>query len=103
MSPYTGGDLDLSTPEGAYYGGVKTLRAKQVSAVKSVRVREAKPGGLARPRARTGRPVRRRRDQGRTAREVRDRHGPRCLGIPLRIGDGARGSTVPHRHHVTHI
>jgi hypothetical protein len=24
LSPYTGGDLDLSTPEGAYYGGMET-------------------------------------------------------------------------------
>ncbi|HEY1918582.1 MAG TPA: recombinase family protein [Streptosporangiaceae bacterium] len=42
LSPYTGGDLDLSTPEGAYYGGMETLRAKRESAVKSVRVREGK-------------------------------------------------------------
>jgi DNA invertase Pin-like site-specific DNA recombinase len=41
LSPYTGGDLDLSTPEGAYYGGMETLRAKRESAVKSVRMREA--------------------------------------------------------------
>jgi DNA invertase Pin-like site-specific DNA recombinase len=40
LSPYTGGDLDLPTPEGAYYGGMETLRAKRESAVKSVRVRE---------------------------------------------------------------
>ena len=40
LSPYTGGDLDLSTPEGAYYGGMETLRARRESAVKSVRVRE---------------------------------------------------------------
>ncbi|HEY3957822.1 MAG TPA: recombinase family protein [Streptosporangiaceae bacterium] len=42
LSPYTGGDLDVSTPEGAYYGGMETLRAKRESAVKSVRVREGK-------------------------------------------------------------
>ena len=51
LSPYTGGDLDLSTPEGAYYGGMETLRAKRESAVKSARVREAQgaagPGGQA--------------------------------------------------------
>jgi site-specific DNA recombinase len=41
LSAYAGGDLDLSTPEGAYYGGMETLRAKRESAVKSVRVREA--------------------------------------------------------------
>jgi DNA invertase Pin-like site-specific DNA recombinase len=41
LSAYAGGDLDLSTPEGAYYGGMETLRAKQESAVRSVRVREA--------------------------------------------------------------
>jgi DNA invertase Pin-like site-specific DNA recombinase len=35
LSPYTGGDLDLSTPEGAYYGGMETLRAKRESTVKS--------------------------------------------------------------------
>jgi site-specific DNA recombinase len=42
LSAYTGGDLDLSTPEGAYYGGMETLRAKRESAVRSARVREAK-------------------------------------------------------------
>src|ERR1035437_8918159 len=41
LSAYTGGDLDLSTPEGAYYGGMETLRAKRESAVKSAWVREA--------------------------------------------------------------
>src|SRR6266581_5903744 len=41
LSAYAGGDLDLSTPEGAYYGGMETLRAKRESAVRSVRVREA--------------------------------------------------------------
>ena len=41
LSAYAGGDLDLSTPEGAYYGGMETLRAKRESAVKSARVREA--------------------------------------------------------------
>jgi DNA invertase Pin-like site-specific DNA recombinase len=41
LSAYAGGDLDLSTPEGAYYGGMETLRAKWKSAVRSVRVREA--------------------------------------------------------------
>src|ERR1022692_1994271 len=41
LSAYTGGDLDLSTPEGAYYGGMEPLRAKRESAVKSARVREA--------------------------------------------------------------
>ena len=33
LSAYAGGDLDLSTPEGAYYGGMETLRAKRESAV----------------------------------------------------------------------
>ncbi|MGH7071879.1 MAG: recombinase family protein [Acetobacteraceae bacterium] len=41
LSAYTGGDLYLSTPEGAYYGGMETLRARRESAVKSARVREA--------------------------------------------------------------
>jgi hypothetical protein len=41
LSAYAGGDLDLSTPEGAYYGGMETLRAKRESAVRSARVREA--------------------------------------------------------------
>src|SRR6266581_6528880 len=41
LSAYTGGDLDLSTAEGAYYGGMETLRARRESAVRSVRVREA--------------------------------------------------------------
>jgi hypothetical protein len=34
MSAYTGWDLDLSTPEGAYYSGIETLRARGVNAVK---------------------------------------------------------------------
>ena len=34
-------DVDLSTAEGAYYGGMETLRARRESAVKSARVREA--------------------------------------------------------------
>jgi DNA invertase Pin-like site-specific DNA recombinase len=29
LSTYTGGDLDLSTAEGAYYGGMETLRARR--------------------------------------------------------------------------
>jgi len=41
LSAYTGGDLDLSTAESAYYGGMETLRARRESAVKSARVREA--------------------------------------------------------------
>ncbi len=41
LSAYAGGDLDLSTAEGAYYGGMETLRARRESAVKSARVREA--------------------------------------------------------------
>jgi DNA invertase Pin-like site-specific DNA recombinase len=40
LSAYTGGDLDLSTAEGAYYGGMETLRARRESAVKSARIRE---------------------------------------------------------------
>src|SRR5437762_10387962 len=40
LSAYTGGDLDLSTAEDAYYGGMETLRARRESAVKSARVRE---------------------------------------------------------------
>ena len=55
LSAYTGGDLDLSTAEGAYYGGMETLRARRESAVKSARVREAqdreaRKGGRARRR-----------------------------------------------------
>jgi site-specific DNA recombinase len=41
LSAYTGGDLDLSTAEGACYGGMETLRARRESAVKSARVRKA--------------------------------------------------------------
>src|SRR5438128_3916937 len=29
LSAYTGGDLDLSTPEGAYYGGMQAVRAER--------------------------------------------------------------------------
>ncbi len=58
LSPYTGGDLDLSTPEGAYYGGMETLRAKRESAVKSARVREAQGApGAGREAQRGGSPV----------------------------------------------
>src|ERR1017187_10055606 len=35
LSAYTGGDLDLSTPQGAYYGGMETLRAKRESRMKA--------------------------------------------------------------------
>ena len=31
LSAYTGGNLDLFTPEGAYYGGMETLRARRES------------------------------------------------------------------------
>src|SRR6266496_279140 len=41
LAAYTGGDLDLSTAEGAYYGGMETQRVRRESAVKSARVREA--------------------------------------------------------------
>ena len=41
LSAYTGGDLDPSTAEGAYYGGLEALRVRRESAVKSARVREA--------------------------------------------------------------
>ena len=41
LSAYTDGDLDLSTAEGAYHGGMETLRARRESAVKSAWVREA--------------------------------------------------------------
>jgi DNA invertase Pin-like site-specific DNA recombinase len=41
LSAYTGGDLDLCTAEGTYYGGMETLRARRESAVKSARVCEA--------------------------------------------------------------
>src|SRR5204862_458193 len=40
LRAYTGGDLRLSTAEGAYGGGMETLRARRESAVKSARVRE---------------------------------------------------------------
>jgi site-specific DNA recombinase len=57
LSPYTGGDLDLSTPEGAYYGVMETLRAKRESALKSVRVREGlERGARAGKRSGGGRP-----------------------------------------------
>ena len=35
LSAYSGGDLDLSTAERAYCGGMETLRARRESAVKS--------------------------------------------------------------------
>src|SRR6476660_2349242 len=56
LSAYTGGDLDLSTAEGAYYGGMETLRARRESAVKSARVREAQDRE-ARKGRRTGGPA----------------------------------------------
>jgi DNA invertase Pin-like site-specific DNA recombinase len=48
LSAYTGGDLDLSTAEDAYYGGMETLRARRESAVKSARVRRPRTGRRAR-------------------------------------------------------
>jgi hypothetical protein len=39
LTACVGGDLDLSTPEGAYYGGMETLRRNGESAVKCVRAR----------------------------------------------------------------
>jgi DNA invertase Pin-like site-specific DNA recombinase len=55
LSAYTGGDLDLSTAEGAYYGGMETLRARRESAVKSARVRGGPgPGGAQGPADRRG-------------------------------------------------
>jgi site-specific DNA recombinase len=54
LSAYTGGDLDLSTPEGAYYGGMETLRAKRESAVKSARVRRRRTGTRGPGGARAG-------------------------------------------------
>lgn len=41
LSSYTGMDVDLSTPDGAYYGGMDVLRARRESAVKSDRIRDA--------------------------------------------------------------
>jgi DNA invertase Pin-like site-specific DNA recombinase len=57
LSAYTGGDLDLSTPEGAYYGGMETLRARRESAVKSARVREAQDRRARRGPSPVGRPA----------------------------------------------
>ncbi len=54
LSAYTGGDLDLSTAEGAYYGGMETLRARRESAVKSARVREAQDREARRGRRLSG-------------------------------------------------
>ena len=54
LSAYTGGDLDLSTAEGAYYGGMETLRARRESAVKSTRVREAQDREARRGRRLSG-------------------------------------------------
>src|SRR5215469_14097658 len=54
LSAYTGGDLDLSTAEGAYYGGMETLRARRESAVKSASPRSPGPGGAQGPADRRG-------------------------------------------------
>ena len=54
LSAYTGGDLDLSTAEGAYYGGMETLRARRESAVKSARSAKPRTGRRARPADRRG-------------------------------------------------
>ncbi len=45
LSAYTGGDLDLSTAEGAYYGGMETLRARRESAATRVLERGESVGG----------------------------------------------------------
>jgi site-specific DNA recombinase len=89
LSACAGGDLGLSTPEGAYYGGMETLRAKRESAVRSVRVREAHdrmPGRARSPAAgragsagRASTPARRRvRASGRSCgwRPMRRRRRP---------------------------
>jgi hypothetical protein len=54
LSAYTGGDLDLSTAEGAYYGGMETLRARRESAVN---FRYGRPWSCVAIRIDTGRPV----------------------------------------------
>jgi hypothetical protein len=54
LSAYTGGDLDLSTAEGAHYGGMETPRARGESAVKGARVREAQNREARKGRRRPG-------------------------------------------------
>src|SRR6201990_3214370 len=57
LSAYTGGDLDLSTAEGAYYGGMETLRARRGRAGKSAPGRGA-PGKRGQERPGPGGPGR---------------------------------------------
>jgi DNA invertase Pin-like site-specific DNA recombinase len=63
LSASTGGDLDLSTAEGAYYGGMETLRARRESAVKSARsgkprtARRGRDGGPAAASGGSGTPA----------------------------------------------
>jgi Resolvase, N terminal domain len=54
LSAYTGGDLDLSTAEDAYYGGMETLRARRESAVQSAGSGSPGPGGAQGPADRRG-------------------------------------------------
>jgi DNA invertase Pin-like site-specific DNA recombinase len=93
LSAYTGGDLDLSTAEGAYYGGMETLRARRDSAVKSARVREgqdreARKGRRAAPRGPAG------ADQGRPRTAGR---GPPGLCRPGHRPGRLAGYPAAHR------
>jgi Resolvase, N terminal domain len=54
LSAYTGGDLDLSTAEGAYYGGMETLRARRESGQERPDPGGPGPGGAQGPPGRRG-------------------------------------------------
>ena len=97
LSAYTGGDLDLSTPEGAYYGGMETLRAKRESAVKSARVREAherkrgRAGGPAAGSAGSGIPGFTPIPRSRTTRSATSCARTSTRSRPTRYGTRPRG------------
>jgi Resolvase, N terminal domain len=57
LSAYTGGDLDLSTPEGAYYGGMETLRAAGKRGQELVGLGSQRPRSTERPTPQRGQEV----------------------------------------------
>jgi resolvase-like protein len=83
LSAYTGGDLDLSTAEGAYYGGMETLRARRESGQERRGPGGPGPGGAQGPPGASGGSGQPPRD-GRRARRS-------TVGSGARLADGLQG------------
>ena len=78
LSAYTRGEVNLSTPEGAYYGGMETQRAKR-------RARSKARGSARRPTGTRGR-------AGGRAAPLPHAGAPRVLGAGLPHGRAVRGA-----------